>query len=709
MKFLKNYLIEIFLIFLIINMECYENEDCINFQLKGSKYYENHKILEEMGFNSLLIKKIYAFINPKNLNDAITFMTTNQNNIHQHFFFPNKDNNKCFYCEDEEKNHINYVLPKIMEKENIIENKQNNDSNLKDNNDQKEYSYNEDKKEFKKEIILEAELGDKIEIDENIYKKLEEKGKKTTCKIISKSQDENVLNGTGFFCKIPYLNKTIKVLLTNYHILNYKLIEKGNIIKLSYQSLIKIIEITDERNYWVNELYDFTCIEILNKDDIEDFYEIENFDNVNDSDEIIIVQYPKGGPIKINKGQLISINNNEIYHNVETHHGSSGSPIILLNQSKVIGIHRGYSKEFTLNLGINIKNVIDYINRNEIIYNLNIKNKDNLGNEIQILNYVEEGNFLFKLLYDNNFEKCFDIYLNEEKIQFCWKYKFQKEGKNKIKIKSNQLLCNMNHMFSECNYITYIDLSNFNTINVFNMSYLFNKCNSLINLDLSNMNTINVKDMEGMFYQCYLLESLNLSNFNTINVKNMINMFYECNSLKYLDLSNFDTSNVKDMSYMFFKCSSLISLDLSKFNTNNVTNISYMFSGCVSLKSLNLLYFKTNNVKNMKLLFNECSSLSSLNLSNFNTNNVNDMYGMFYNCSSLTSLNLSNFNTNYIKDMSYMFFKCSSLKILDISNFDTHYANFDNLFNEINEKCLINCKDKKILDKYKNILIFNKL
>ena len=565
-------------------MEYYENEDIIDNQSKISKYFQKYNIkLEKMGYDHLLIKKLYAYINPKTIEDAITI-------IEQHSFFPDKSYKFCFYCKKEEQNHINSIFPK--EKDNIIEINKKDDSNLNDDNIKKKNLDNDNKKQFIKEEELLAESGNEIEIDKDIYEKFKEKGKKATCIIISKDEKNNGKKGTGFFCKIPYLNKTIKVLFTNYHILNYNLTKKGNSIKIIYKKEIKMIKITDERNYWTNELNDFTCIEILDKDGIEDYYEIGYFDNDIYNNEIIIVHYPKGGPIKINKNSLIQINDKEMYYNVGTNFGSSGSPIILLKQNKVIGIHRGYSKIPKLNLGINMKCVIDYINRNEIIYNLNI-NKENLENKIQLLNYVEEGNFLFKWLYDNNLKECFCIYLNEENIQFCWKYQFKKEGKNKIKIISNQLLCNMNHMFSECNYITNIDLSYFNTINVWNMSYLFNKCNSLINLDLSNMNTINVNNMEGMFYQCNLLESLNLSNFNTINVKNMIKMFYECKNLTSLDLSNFNTSNVNDMSYMFFKCSSLIYLDLSKFDTSNVTNISYMFCGCVSLKVLNLSYFKT--------------------------------------------------------------------------------------------------------------------
>ena len=37
-------------------------------------------------------------------------------------------------------------------------------------------------------------------------------------------------------------------------------------------------------------------------------------------------------------------------------------------------------------------------------------------------------------------EKYCDLYINDVKMLFCWKYKFEKEGKYEIKIKLNQLL-----------------------------------------------------------------------------------------------------------------------------------------------------------------------------------------------------------------------------------------------------------------------------
>ena len=236
------------------------------------------------------------------------------------------------------------------------------------------------------EHILEAEIGDNVEISEETKKQLNTKGEKATCKIFTIDEKGNPTTGSGFFCKIPYLNKTIKVLFTNKHVLNRESIKLGNKIKLAYKEEIKLIEITNERFCRINDLYDMTCIEILYKDNIEDFFEIEDCNNCNEynNEDIAIIQYPKGGYMKVKAGHLIKINDYNIFHSVDTDNGSSGSPIILLlRKFKIIGIHCGYKEKKRLNFGSYIKNIIEYINKNEIICKYDIT-KDNIGKEIQI-------------------------------------------------------------------------------------------------------------------------------------------------------------------------------------------------------------------------------------------------------------------------------------------------------------------------------------
>jgi hypothetical protein len=330
---------------------------------------------------------------------------TKINNIYQHNFFP-KEKNKCYYCGEEEKYHINY------------ENK--NEAKIIDNN---------------------------IEINDKQLKKLKEKGEKATCRIIAKDEEGNGINGSGFFCKILYLNKTIKVLFTNNHILNKESIQIGKKIKLVYKGFRKELEITEKRFCKTSILNDFTCIQILEEDKIEDFFEIENYNNNNyDYEDIVIIHYPYGGNMKINSGHFIKICNNNILHSVSTENGSSGSPIILLFRDfKVIGIHKAYNEKEKLNVGTYIKDIIEYINKNEINCEFNI-NDDDLNKEIQILNCRKEiESDLFKDVYSylvgSDLKNDCELYIDGKKINICWKYKFKEKGKHNVKIISKVIIC----------------------------------------------------------------------------------------------------------------------------------------------------------------------------------------------------------------------------------------------------------------------------
>ena len=98
----------------------------------------------------------------------------------------------------------------------------------------------------------------------------------------------------------------------------------------------------------------FTCIEILNEDKIEDFFEIDNYNNNNyDNEDIVIIHYLNGGNMKINSVHFINICNNNILHSVSIENGSSGSSIILLlRKFKIVDIHKAYYKYRKLNVEI---------------------------------------------------------------------------------------------------------------------------------------------------------------------------------------------------------------------------------------------------------------------------------------------------------------------------------------------------------------------
>ena len=177
--------------------------------------------------------------------------------------------------------------------------------------------------------------------------------KKCVCKITK----ENGVNGTGFFCKIPFPEHfdLFPVLVTNLHVLNKNDIEKNKIIEvtLNDDSKKKTIKIEKSRIIFCDENLDVTFIQIKpEKDNIKHFLEIsediiKNDKNILESKyrkkSIYIIHYPKGKNIKVSYGLINKVLDNNITHYCITDNGSSGSPVLSLDNFKIIGIHYGTS------------------------------------------------------------------------------------------------------------------------------------------------------------------------------------------------------------------------------------------------------------------------------------------------------------------------------------------------------------------------------
>ena len=85
------------------------------------------------------------------------------------------------------------------------------------------------------------------------------------------------------------------------------------------------------------------------------------------------------------------------------------------------------------------------------------------------------------------FQENVEIYINDKKINFNFKYTIQNNNLNEIKVifKFKKLLINASHMFSGCSSLKSIDLSSFNINNINNMSFMFDGCHSLELINLS--------------------------------------------------------------------------------------------------------------------------------------------------------------------------------------------------------------------------------
>jgi V8-like Glu-specific endopeptidase len=69
------------------------------------------------------------------------------------------------------------------------------------------------------------------------------------------------------------------------------------------------------------------------------FLNVNNIDYINQ--KIYIPQYPEGNKLSVSERKIIKINdNNELVYDASTKSGSSGSPILLKDTKKIIGIHK---------------------------------------------------------------------------------------------------------------------------------------------------------------------------------------------------------------------------------------------------------------------------------------------------------------------------------------------------------------------------------
>ena len=456
-------------------------------------------------------------------------------------------------------------------------------------------------------------------------------------------------NGTGFFAQIPYKESNIKVLITNNHILNANDILDNKLITFSIINDIRDIKIGKERKRYTSEKYDTTIIEIKETDKLENVIEYleiddinlktikednkqlsdEHFNNLYKDESLYVLNYLGGKDIVISYGFFIKIEKSKIYHKCSTDNGSSGAPILSLENSKLIGVHFGCLKNktnFNFNLGtliaypiiefnlLNI-NITKNINQSNININDNKKMNSKKLNSMTIRYKINEKDKTLRLFGDefvkNNRNNCIIILDGKnQQLTECINIDEKMRKNRYVEIQLNEIntVTNMSHLF--CGEILITDIPNiskWDTKNVTDMSYLFCCCGELYSLpDISSWNTSNVKDMSNMISYCRNLHTLpDISNWDTRNVTNMSHMFANDFGLdQFPDISKWNTSKVEDMRHMFTRCRISEIPDISNWDTSNILNMSYMFSNCHYLQILpNIFKWKLQNCVSMKGMF----------------------------------------------------------------------------------------------------------
>ena len=431
--------------------------------------------------------------------------------------------------------------------------------------------------------------------------------RKSVCKIYK----EDGTKGTGFFCRLKYEQENIYfyLLISNNHILeeNDLKIDKKIVISINNEDEFKVIKIDKSRKVYTSTILDVSFVEIKpDIDKINDFIDIDekiykSINFINDlysKKSIYTLHYPKGKNISVSYGLILGIKDNSIHHLCYTEDGSSGSPILSLDNFKLIGIHYGKSN-LNYNIGTFIKNpILDFLNQIKNEQNINtinksLKNKfaeiDKFKNKMTVKYRINNGKNI-KIFGDdfvkNNKDNCF-IILDENQFEISSEFEIQEDYIKEfleIKLIETNNIDNMSHMFDECSTLLDLpDICKWDTSFVIDMSYMFFGCTSLNNIsDISVWNMSKVENLNCLFCNCSSLKKIpDISKWDTSNVKNMNGMFYGCKLLYSLpDISIWNISHVKDMNYMFSNCLSLISIpDISRWDIKN-SSIYGMFNGC---------------------------------------------------------------------------------------------------------------------------------
>ena len=223
--------------------------------------------------------------------------------------------------------------------------------------------------------------------------------------------------GSGFFIKLERNKKPFYCLMTNQHVITPEMIQNKESIAIYYikEKLTLILELNKEERiiYYFKEKLnlDIILIEIIpKKDNIKESYFLSPYIDYKELDpfqfkgkKIQITQFPKGSELSYSDGKILNIlinNINMFFHDSDTKKGSSGSPIVLSGDEKVLAIYKAGNEKEKKNAGIFIKKVVELFKD----YKKNGKNVDYYENgsvkyEGQFLD--DEYNGKGKLYYPN--------------------------------------------------------------------------------------------------------------------------------------------------------------------------------------------------------------------------------------------------------------------------------------------------------------------
>lgn len=228
----------------------------------------------------------------------------------------------------------------------------------------------------------------------------------------------------------------------------------------------------------------------------------------------------------------------------------------------------------------------------------------------------------------------------------------------------------LSYLFGQFRSVRTIDITGWDTSNCKSFVSMFSGCYNLEEI-------IGIRDIkfnencaiDSMFKSCSELKKLDISNWDTKNIFDFTSLFYGCKNLEeIIGIENFDVSNARHFDYMFCGCKSLKTLDLSKWKPAKSNTFIYMFSGCNNLEEAivpNLVTAATSNIVDM---FGDCYALKKVDASNWDTSEVSFMTYIFGKCERLEEVKgIEHWDVSKVEQASSAFMDCVLLKA-DLSN-----------------------------------------
>ena len=395
------------------------------------------------------------------------------------------------------------------------------------------------------------------------------------------------VQGTGFFCTIPFPNKNKKlnVMMTNNHVINDKLLYDYNSkieINIKKENKPKEIDLNDRLKY-TNIEYDITIIEIKEKDNIKNFLELDDYikndilENNNNNyyqyidKTIYIIQFPEG-ELSVSYGVLNNIYEDKKYnftHKCSTKAGSSGSPILNLN-NKIIGIHKEGTNK-AVNIGVFLSYPIKEFIKYETFlkdfnkkYNLNIR--DTMIDKLD-LSLKNLGNELLEDLCEIEFRDL-------KELDLCGNDISDIKILEKAKFKRLEILFLGNNKLTDINILEKVNFEKLKELHL----------NDNIISDISVLEKIKKEKLEKLNLSCNEISDINV--LEKVNFK----------ELKILNLYDNNISDIEGLGKVQFPKLEMLYLNKNKIDTIKYSKIlSQLNSKIKDFKSGKSSYFSWIN------------------------------------------------------------------------------------------------------------------